>query len=74
MSNPVTVRVIQLGQTPRDMTVEAGTTLADLAAQLGVPGAEHISALDATMEPIGPNHAITPETGVVNLCYKLAGA
>ena len=69
-----TVRVIQLGQAPQEIEVPVGTTLAQLCGDLGVPGAETMSALAHMMEPIGPNHAITEDTSVINLVYKLAGA
>jgi hypothetical protein len=68
------VLAIVPGRGAEEVAVEAGTTVAQLAEQLGIEGSERISALDGMSEALGPNSTITAETEVVNFVYKLAGA
>jgi sulfur carrier protein ThiS len=70
----VLVLAIVPGQGAQEVEVARGTTVAQLAGQLGIQGAERIAALDGMSEALGPNSEITETTEVVNFVYKLAGA
>jgi sulfur carrier protein ThiS len=70
----ISVLAIVPGQSTEDVQVAPGTTVAQLAEQLGIENAGRISALDGQSEAIGPDSEITEQTEVVNFVYKLAGA
>lgn len=67
------ILVIRPNHDPQEVQVAAGTTVAQLAAQMGVPDAARMAALDEMGSAIGPNDPVTG-TSVVSFCYKLAGA
>lgn len=70
----VSVLTIVPGRGAEEREVATGTTVAQLAAEMGLADAERISALDGMSEALGPNSEITENTEVVNFVYKLAGA
>jgi hypothetical protein len=72
-NDQVEVVAVIPGRETQTLSVERGTTLSELAAELGLENAERISALDDRGEPIGPRHEIV-EDSAVSFVYKLAGA
>lgn len=70
----VNVIAIIPGQGAQEVAVAPGTTVGQLATQLGIEGGERIAALDGMSNAIGANHVITEATEAVNFVFKLAGA
>lgn len=72
----IDIMVIAPNREPEEISVEHGTTLADLARQLDIPDAERMSALDEMSASHGPNTrlGIDASPSAVSFCYKLAGA
>jgi len=70
----INVLTIVPGRGAEEREVSIGTTVSQLASEMGLEGAERISALDGMSEALGPNSEITESTEVVNFVYKLAGA
>lgn len=70
----LTVLTIVPGRGAEERQVAPGTTVAQLAGELGIADADRIAALDGMSEALGPDSEITETTEVVNFVYKLAGA
>lgn len=73
-STTIELLVLQPGQEPREVSVERGTTVAQLAATLGIDGAESMAAMDSLSNTLGPDTVIGPDTETLSFIYKLAGA
>lgn len=70
----VTVMVVRPNASPEELTVAAGSTVADIATQLGLPDGANLPALNVnTGDVIRPEGQIT-EDAVLSYAYKLAGA
>ena len=59
-----------------EVTIPVGTTVAELAAQLGIPDASRMSALDEMSTSHGPNTRIGEDAqpSTLSFVYKLVGA
>lgn len=72
----VEVMVIAPNRDADEVSVPVGTTVAQLAAQLGIPDAAQMSALDEMSVSHGPNTRIGEDATptALSYVYKLAGA
>lgn len=66
------VLVIVPNHAPEDRQVQVGTTVGQLAGELGLDGSAQ--AFGAMNEVLSPDHEITAETEVINYVVRLAGA
>ena len=79
MSTVINAEMVDLiaivpGQDAQEISVPRGSTVADVAASLGLSGAARLSALNASGEAMGPNSTIDEDTEVLSFIYRLAGA
>lgn len=66
--------VIVPGREAQEYDVAAGTTVGELAAQIGLPNANTIPAYDGMNTLMESDVTINENTEVVNFAFKLAGA
>lgn len=68
------ILVMVPGQTAKEVTVEQGTTIRQLAERIGVPNAESASAIDPLGDRLGADREIVPGMEAISFILNLAGA
>lgn len=68
------ILVMVPGQTAKEVTVEQGTTIRQLAERIGVPNPEGASAIDPLGERLDGDREIEPGMEAISFILNLAGA
>jgi hypothetical protein len=70
------IMVIVPNRDATEVTVEVGTTIGELAVQLGLPTNQEIAALDemSTKHPASTRIGIDAHPAALSFVYRLAGA
>jgi len=73
-SNTISVLVVAPGHEAQEVEVSEGTTVAELAAEVGLENAESLPAVDEMGNMMKPTDVIAPDSGTISYVFKLAGA